>query len=140
MELRWCLNMYKKILIIILAVIILAVSIFVAIYFSINVDMEKKLNNFFNGASEIEYYHYETNEKFHIDKAKLAELLSRQLNTVTFKNTAYINNKKGTGILLKNGNESIVIDGNYININNKWYKAKENIYIELKNGIVDILN
>lgn len=130
----------RTIIILIIAIVIaIIIAVVLSVYFLIGIDVNSKLEAFFDNDEQLKYYDNTTGKEIVIEQSVIQNLLKKELEGASFKNTVKINNKKDGGILLLKNEESIIFDGDNIKVGNNWYKANQDIAATLMKEINSII-
>lgn len=131
----------KKIYIVIAVAVVLVLTcvIFCSVYFTVKIDVNKKILAFFQSEGDLEYQDMTIGQSINIEDSDAEEFITHYLKDRKFTHTLFnLNGVKGNDSILK-GNQFIVLCQNYININGKWYKADADISTEINRKIDEII-
>lgn len=133
------LNKKVYIIIAVAVVLVLACVIFCSVYFSVKIDVNKKIIAFFQSDGDLEYQDMTIGQSINIEDSEVKEFIINYLQNRKFTHTLFnLYGVKGNDSILK-GNQFIVLCQNYININGKWYKADADISTEINRKIDEVI-
>lgn len=132
------LNKKACIIIAVAVILVLACVIFCSVYFTVKIDVNKKIATFFQADGDLEYIDMTIGQSINIENSDTKEFITHYLKDRKFTHTLFnLNGVKGNNSISK-GNQFIVLCQNYININGKWYKADANIATEIDRKIDEV--
>lgn len=131
----------KKIYIVIAVAVVLVLTcvIFCSVYFTVKIDVNKKILAFFQSEGDLEYQDMTIGQSINIEDSEVKEFIINYLKNRKFTHTLFNANRiKGISSISK-GEQYIMPYGKMININGKWYKADADISSEIYRKINEII-